>query len=222
MAETQHTAFLEAFPGCADLYDLAGGLEKAFLTAAELRISERSLRVFARFASMPSPVELDRLTERIREDYNLTSVILEPSFPEAAPSASENQAGNPGSSNTAPTGSVLYGRAIKQKPVPMSSLTMESGKVTVEGDVISVQSRSLQKRGGAVLSFDITDRSNSVRVTRFLRSDEDQEVLKLISENDHLIVQGEIGYSKFDDDMILEPRNIMKSNRVIRPDMAEE
>ena len=49
----------------------------------------------------------------------------------------------------------------------MNTLTLESGKVTVEGDVVDVTSRTLAKRGSAVLCFDITDRTNSVRVHAF-------------------------------------------------------
>ena len=114
------------------------------------------------------------------------------------------------------------GRSIRQQPVSMDTLTLESGRVTVEGDVFAVSSRQLQKRGGAVLSFDITDHTNSIRVTRFLRSDEDQSVLDRIAEGSHLTVQGEIGYSKFDDDMVLEPKNIVKSKKKLRPDNAPE
>ena len=43
-----------------------------------------------------------------------------------------------------------------------------------------------------------------------------------MQEKDHLIIQGEITYSKYDDDMILDPRNIMKGKRFIRPDNAPE
>ena len=120
----------------------------------------------------------------------------------------------------APKGDVLMGRAIKQRPVPMNTLTLESGKVTVEGDVVAVTSRRLQKRGSAVLCFDITDRTNSVRISRFLRSEEDQSIIDSVNVGDHLIVQGEIIYSKYDDDMVLDPRNIMKGKRYIRPDEA--
>ena len=103
---------------------------------------------------------------------------------------------------------------------PQSTVTLESGKVTVEGDVVAVTSRRLQKRGSAVLCFDITDRTNSVRISRFLRSEEDQSIIDSVNVGDHLIVQGEIIYSKYDDDMVLDPRNIMKGKRYIRPDEA--
>ena len=86
-------------------------------------------------------------------------------------------------------------------------MALESGKVTVEGDVVDVTSRTLAKRGSAVLCFDITDRTNSVRVSRFLRSEDDQSIIDKVKKGDHVVVQGEIIYSKYDDDMVLDPRN---------------
>ena len=88
--------------------------------------------------------------------------------------------------------------------------------------MVAVTSRTLAKRGSAVLAFDITDRTNSIKVTRFLRAEDDQSVVEKIHEGDHVIVQGEVVYSKYDDDMVLDPRNIMKGKRYVRPDNAPE
>ena len=217
-----HTPFLTIFPGCADLHDLCGGLNKAYITGAQVAEAERTLSVFAWFPAMPSPVETAALTERIRADYDLRSVSLTADYPRPISAAPEGSAGSPSAASQQPAGTVLYGRAIRQTPVPMSSLTMESGRVTVEGDVFAVSSRTLQKRGGAVLAFDMTDRTNSVRVSRYLRSEDDQSILDKIHEGDHLTVQGEISYSKFDDDMVLDPRSIIKGRKTVRPDNAPE
>ena len=218
-----HTPFLTAFPGCADFSELCGGLKNAYITAVQVSEAERTISVSAWFPAMPSPVETSSLSERIRSDYDLRSVSLQPDFPKPVSSVTE-AAGIPGSAVGVPqpAGSVLYGRSIRQTPVPMSSLTLESGRVTVEGDVFAVSSRALQKRGGAVLSFDMTDRTNSIRVSRYLRSEDDQSILDKIKEGDHLTVQGEISYSKFDDDMVLDPRNIVKGKKTVRPDNAPE
>ena len=217
-----HTPFLTIFPGCLDLSGTAGGLEKAYVTKVQIGPQERSMMICAWFASMPSPVETGALSERLKEEYGLSGCSLIPDYPQpkSAP-APMGGAGQPATGG-APQGNVLFGRAIKMHPVPMNTLTLESGRVCVEGDVVAVTSRSLQKRGSAVLCFDITDHTNSIRVSRFLRSDDDQTVIEKIGPGDHLIVQGEIVYSKYDDDMVLDPRNIMKGKRHIRPDNAPE
>ena len=215
-----HTPFLTIFPGCADLYDLAGGLAKAYVTDVRVSEAERSLSVSAWFPAMPSPVDTASITERLRDDYGLKQVSITPDFPKPVLSESEGFANQ--ALPAQPAGTVLYGRAIRQQPVPMNTLTLESGRVTIEGDVFAVSSRLLQKRGGAILSFDMTDRTNSIRISRFLRSDDDQSILEKVQEGDHLIVQGEIGYSKFDDDMVLDPRNIVKGRKTVRPDKSPE
>ena len=217
---SEHTPFLEIFPGCEALASVAGGLEKAYVTDVQVDAAERTLSVAAWFAAMPSPVEIRRLSERLKQDYGLAGVGIAPDYPRpkrASQAAEITQAPAPGGK---PQGSVLMGKAIKQRPVPMHTLTLESGRVTVEGDVVAVTSRTIPKGGGAVLCFDLTDRTNSVRVSRFLRSDDDKSILDKIKKNDHLVVQGEIVWSKYDDDMVLDPKNIMKSKRVVRGDDA--
>ena len=217
--QSEHTPLLTVFPGLEALRQAAGGLDKAWLREAEVDERALSLTADAHFAAMPSMVELQNMSRLLEQDYGLRRVEIRPEYP--APVSAQAKGASAGQSG-APKGDVLFGRSIKQKPAPMSSLSLESGKVTVEGDVIAVTSRTLQKRGGAVLCFDLTDRTNSVRVTRFLRSDEDQSIITKIAEGDHLTVQGEITYSKYDDDMVLDPKAIVKGKRFIRPDEASE
>ena len=218
----KHTPFLTVFPDCADLTNVAGGLEKSYVTDVQVDVRERSMSVCAWFSTMPSPVDIRSLSERLREDYALNGIALIPDYPRLRPaSAAQGGAVKP-QTGGAPSGEVLFGRAIRMHPVPMNTLSLESGRVCVEGDVVAVTSRKLAKRGSAVLCFDLTDRTNSVRVSRFLRSEDDQSVIDRVKEGDHLIVQGEIVYSKYDDDMVLDPRNIMKGKRSIRPDNAPE
>ena len=211
----EHTPFLTIFPGCADLSSAGGGLEKAYVTDVQVNVAERRISVHAHFTAMPSPVEVKQISDRLCNDYGLSSADIVPDYPQPETVVPSEQ-------STGSHGDVLYGRTIKQAPVPMNTLTLESGRVTIEGDVFAVESRNLAKNGAAVLSFDITDRTNSIRVSRYLRSEDDQSVLSRINIGDHLLVQGEVSYSKYDDDMILDPRNIMKSKKYIRPDKAEE
>ncbi len=220
----QHTPFLTIFPECASLGIVAGGLEKAYVTDVKIVAAEGSMTIAAWFAAMPSPAEVTRITELIRAIFSLTLVTVEADYPapKGAPTAA---GGHAAASASAPRpgagGSVIYGRMIKQQPVPMSGISLESGRITVEGDVVAVMSKTLQK-GGGVLCFDMTDRTNSVRISRYMRADEDKSVIAAVNVGDHLIVQGEITYSKYEDDLVLDPRNIVKTKKTVRPDNAEE
>ena len=217
---SEHTPFLTIFPGCEDIKSCAGGLEKAYVTDVQVDLAELMLTVCAWFPAMPSPVDISSISQRLKEDYGLSGVGLVPDYPKVKLASTAAAAATAPAPGGPPKGDVLMGRSIKQRPVPMSTLSLESGKVTVEGDVVAVTSRRLQKRGSAVLCFDITDRTNSIRISRFLRSEDDQSIIDSINPGDHIIVQGEIIYSKYDEDMVLDPRNIMKGKAYIRPDNA--
>ena len=160
----QHTPFLTIFPECAALSGCAGGLDKAYVTDVKIEAASRRMTVCAWFAAMPSLTEKAQLGELIRRVFALDDAVIEPSYPapKAAPRPVQTAAKPAGSTIT---GDVLYGRMIKQKSVPMSTVTLESGRIVIEGDVVAVTSRSLQK-GGGVLCFDRTDRTISVRVSR--------------------------------------------------------
>ena len=173
---SDHTPFLTIFPGCENLSAAAGGLDKAYVTDVQVDVKQRSVSIAAWFASMPSPVDIQRISENIRLDYNLDTVVILPEYPRVKASAAAVDT-RMSSNFSKPAGNVLMGRQIKMKPVPMNTLNLESGRVAVEGDVVAVTSRTIQKSGGAVLCFDMTDRTNSVRISRFLRSDDDKSII---------------------------------------------
>ena len=68
---SEHSPFLSVFPGCEDLKNYAGGLEKAYVTDVQVDAAEMTLTVCAWFSAMPSPVEVTGLTERLKADYGI-------------------------------------------------------------------------------------------------------------------------------------------------------
>ena len=207
---SEHTPLLTIFPECTALASFAGGLEKSYVTDVQIAAAEKTMTISAWFSSMPSPAELTRLSEVINGSFGLKNVSFAPDYPNTVTAAPQSSGSG-----------VLFGREIKQKPMPMKGVTAESGRVTIEGDVVAVTSRILPK-GGGVLCFDITDRTNSVRVSRYFPPEEDKGVISRIEPGDHLTVYGDMRFSNHDDDVILNPRSIVKSKKVIRTDDAPE
>lgn len=221
---SEHSPFLSVFPGCEDLKNYAGGLEKAYVTDVQVDAAEMTLTVCAWFSAMPSPVEVTGLTERLKADYGLSGAGLIPDFPRprmASTAAAVHTA--PSGAGAPPKGRCAlwpgHKAAARAHEHHLSGIGQGHRRGGSGG---RHQPQGLQKRGSAVLCFDVTDRTNSVRVSRFLRSEDDQSVIDKIAEGDHVVVQGEIIYSKYDDDMVLDPRSIMKGKRYIRPDEAPE
>ncbi|MDY3014587.1 MAG: PolC-type DNA polymerase III [Evtepia sp.] len=117
----------------------------------------------------------------------------------------------------------IYGpRAIKKKPVPMNTLELDMGAVVVEGDVFAVEHRELKKRNAWVVSFDLTDYTSSIRVTKFMPGEEAKPIVDGVKKGMHLKVSGRLNLNRFDNDMVLEPLAIETAEKESRKDEAPE
>lgn len=216
---SEHTSFLEIFPGTESLRASCGGLEKAYVTDVAVSTAEGSMDVSAWFCRAPAPAEIDNLRSCLQKDYGLNRVSINADFPRLEEKKTPAQSKPQGSK---PDGAVLMGRSIKKAPEPMSGLNQSSGRVVVEGDVFEVTSRKLQKRDGAMLCFDMTDLTGSIRIAKYLRAEDDQSIINKIQVGDHVFVSGFVTYSRYDEDIVIEPKDIVLGKKYIRPDNAEE
>ena len=215
----EHTPFLDIFPGAAVHKDSCGGLEKAYVTDVEISVEAKTMSIRAWFVRTPAPAELDMLARILQGDYGLDRVFIMPDSPEAA-KAAKISASAPASGGS--DGKVLMGRSIKKAPINMNELNQDSGRVVVEGDVFEVTSRKLKKRDGAMLCFDMTDLTGSIRVVKFLHPEDDQSLINKVNVGDHLKVNGYVSFSRYEEDIVLEPKDIVLGKKKIRPDEAEE
>ena len=216
---SEHTPFLEIFPGTESLRASCGGLEKAYVTDVAVSTAEGSMDIAAWFCRAPAPAETANLENVLQKDYGLNRVSINADYPKLAEAKEPKQSKPQGSK---PDGAVLMGRSIKKAPEPMSGLTQSSGRVVVEGDVFEVTSRKLQKRDGAMLCFDMTDLTGSIRIAKYLRAEDDQSIINKIQVGDHVFVSGFVTYSRYDEDIVIEPKDIVLGKKYIRPDNAEE
>ena len=209
----EKTPFLEMFPGCDVLRHLCGGLDRAEVLEVLIIREAMTMTADVWFPVMPAPADLTQLEEHLAAQYRLRAVTIKATHPapeaKKAPKSKEK---------------ILMGRPIRANTTltPMSELTLESGSVTVEGRVFLADSRELAKRGAAVLSFEMTDNTGSVHVSKFLRGDDDQSVIHQINPGMWLKVQGSINFDKYLNDMVLEPRSIVQASPVIRQDTAAD
>lgn len=201
--------FLEIFPGCEAMKELCGGLDKSTIREVEITEQTLSMTIFADFSRAPAPAELVAVETRITEDYGLSRTAIQPSFPK--------ETGKSGAEE------VLMGRKTQVKTVtPIGKLTADSGAVTIMGSIFFVDSRDLAKNNATILTFDVTDYTGSVRCTKFLKSDEEKVILGKLKEGDYVTVSGYMSYSRYEEDMTLEPKNIWRSQRAKRQDTSEE
>ena len=122
------------------------------------------------------------------------------------------------------TSSVIYGKQIKGKITPMREVTLErqSERVIVEGKIFAVDHRDINKRAATVVSFDMTDFTNSVRVSEFFKGDTGKPITDAIKKPGLWVrVQGKIDFDTFTKEVVIRPLSIMKIDAPVREDTAE-
>ncbi|NLI93284.1 MAG: PolC-type DNA polymerase III [Peptococcaceae bacterium] len=113
---------------------------------------------------------------------------------------------------------VLLGREFKGSTCALKDITDEEKQVIVEGEVCQTEIRQL-KSGRQLLSFGLTDRTNSISCKIFF--DEGQTPLQ-INKGDWLRIRGAVQFDRFTTELTLMPKDIMPIKPVHRMDQAEE
>jgi len=117
---------------------------------------------------------------------------------------------------------IIYGKPVKRNIIDIGELTIDSGKVSVYGEIFSKELKKLNGKGKTVVSFEMTDGTGSVKVVKVLPDEEVQPFKDNIKEGKVVVVQGTISYSKFDGDNIITPFAIIKDKKKSRSDNAPE
>ena len=129
--------------------------------------------------------------------------------------AAEKKADKP-----APPSDTFYGKPIRGDVTPMKDLNLDMGFVIVEGRVFNIEHKELKKRNAWVISFDMTDNTNSVRINRFMEAGEAKPILDNVKMGAVLKVQGKLELNRYDNEMVLKPFSMMPGSMPKRKDTA--
>ena len=164
---------------------------------------------------VPQPAVAEPVMDAFARTEALRAQALK-NIQRAVPSSQEKKA-------TKDHGRVIYGHVVKKKPTPMGELNLDMGTVVIEGDVFAVDHRELKKRNAWVVAFDVTDYTGSVRVSKFLPTEENAKaIVDGVKKGQRLIIQGRLNMDRFYGDMVLEPVSIMEGTKTMRQDTAPE
>ncbi len=210
MEAKQAVPFKEMFPYCfGNSPWLETDLDTALVWSADLDRENSALHMTVEFQAMPAPVALSTAEERIAKFYGLKLVEIRPLLP-AKPKKKTKEGPKPGK--------MLYGKRVQGRPVPIGELTPESGRVRVEGEVFGRELREV--RGGShVFSFNITDYTGSLHVSRFLKAEESKE-LEAVEDGMFLAVNGNVSYDRWHGDIAMEPKAVQLMLQPKREDQA--
>lgn len=124
---------------------------------------------------------------------------------------------------------VIFGKPGKDAPMQIGDLNLDYGYVSVTGDVfatahkvITTKAReNIPSRELGIISFDMTDYTGSIRVSRSMDVAKARPIMEAIRTGDTVTVQGKLTYNNFEKEMILNPSCVLRAKRKERQDTAE-
>ncbi len=137
-----------------------------------------------------APIDISMIENAVKTEFGLSTVAVTPVYRETT-GAARRQA-KKRESNTKEN-AVIYGREIRDSVTPMDKVTLDLGKATVCGEVFDVQSKEIAKRNAWVMSFDMTDYTSSIHVSKFMTDERAGEIVAQIKKGMFLTVSGKPG-----------------------------
>ena len=115
----------------------------------------------------------------------------------------------------------LYGRSIRGKMIPISSISGDSGRIVVWGDVFDIEKKVTKSGDKNIFTIDITDYTGSTTAKVF-NSIKESAVIDNIKKGDTIVVQGNVEYDKYAGELVVNARSIGTAQKVKVVDNAEK
>lgn len=115
----------------------------------------------------------------------------------------------------------LYGRSIRGKMIPISSISGDSGRIVVWGDVFDIEKKVTKSGDKNIFTIDITDYTGSTTAKVF-NSIKESAVIDNVKKGDTIVVQGDVEYDKYAGELVVNARSIGTAQKVKVVDNAEK
>ena len=117
---------------------------------------------------------------------------------------------------------VIFGSRIKSKPVALKGVSIEDGNVTVWGSVFALQIRDTRDGKRKIITFNITDKTNSFTVKIFETSQNCETLVKNISDGACVMLRGHVEYDDYIKSYCIKANSVMLIDRIEVGDDAPE
>ncbi len=114
-----------------------------------------------------------------------------------------------------------YGKEIKDDPIKIRDINIETGFCTIVGEVFQLETMEL-RNNRILVTFYITDLTDSITVKVFLSQDKAEEFLENVKDNSYVKVSGDIVYDNYSKSLVLMLKSLNKLEKEIRRDEEEE
>lgn len=115
----------------------------------------------------------------------------------------------------------LYGRSIRGKMIPISSISGDSGRIVVWGDVFDIEKKVTKSGDKNIFTIDITDYTGST-TAKIFNSIKESAVIDNIKKGDTIVVQGDVEYDKYAGELVVNVRSVGTAQKVKVVDNAEK
>lgn len=120
------------------------------------------------------------------------------------------------------TAQVIYGKPIKDKPIPIKQITPDIGTAVVWGDVFAYESRDTRDGKSNIISFNITDYTSSYTVKIFDKKDALATFKKYFTNGITILVKGSVTYDNYSKEYVIRPYGISTIDKIPVMDNAPE
>ncbi|OEH85854.1 PolC-type DNA polymerase III [Desulfuribacillus stibiiarsenatis] len=127
----------------------------------------------------------------------------------------DNKQGNGTLSN------IIIGKEINHTELQkLSNLSEMTDQMSIEGRVFNIEKRVL-KSGKHLVSFNLTDETDSIKVKVFLKDDKQLESIDILEQKPYARTRGLIQYDTFDKQIVLMAKDIVLASPKERMDRSE-
>lgn len=123
----------------------------------------------------------------------------------------ENNSGQP----------LIWGKAINTQPIPIKQIVDEEKSVTLQGKVFNLNCRELRS-GRKLLTFDVTDYSDSISVKIFLAEGKEQRPDQWLKEGTWVVVRGMAQFDRYSQELTILASDLNVGQAPTRHDQAAE
>ncbi|MCL2024065.1 MAG: PHP domain-containing protein, partial [Oscillospiraceae bacterium] len=195
--------------------ELSQALEGGVIVEAKLNKAAAALYIKARFSAPLKEGIIAQTKAHLIERLNLSRVEIEFMVPkkEDEKSVLTENTQNP---------RVCLGKQICTPPMPISQLKKTGKRVVLCGEIFKLESRVTKKGKNKIISFNITDYTDSVPVRIFKTLKQCEKFEGFLKNGEWVILGGSYEFVEFLNQNVFVPEDITVVDRVAPPDTAPE
>lgn len=118
-------------------------------------------------------------------------------------------------------GKCILGKKIAGQPVPLKDIQEEESGIIVKGYIFELDYKAL-KSGRSIISFSITDKTDSLSCKIISDGQKVEEVFRNLNEHKYVTMRGPIQQDRYTQELTMMPRDIVPETPVLRKDSAED